>query len=126
MPSIVYMTRGSRKYAYRSTSYWDNEKKAPRSRREYLGVVQPDGTIVKPRQGEKDAAKEAAASKKGAATDYEVLYRDAKAENEKLAKRVALLEGVLSELIDNELERIKTEEALDAKLRNIQKKVLKK
>lgn len=50
MPTIVYQTNPKTgvKYAYVSTSYWDKEKKAPRSTRKYLGRVDPEtGEIVK-------------------------------------------------------------------------------
>lgn len=50
MPTIVYQTNPKTgvKYAYLSTSYWDKDKKAPRSTREYLGRVDPEtGDIVK-------------------------------------------------------------------------------
>ena len=49
MPSIVYQTdkKTGIKYAYESTSYWDKEKKQPRSRRKYLGKVDPEtGEII--------------------------------------------------------------------------------
>ena len=50
MPTIVYQTNPKTgvKYAYLSTSYWDKDKKAPRSTREYLGRVDPEtGDIIK-------------------------------------------------------------------------------
>ena len=49
MPSIVYQTdrRTGIKYAYESTSYWDKEKKQPRSTRKYIGRVDPEtGEII--------------------------------------------------------------------------------
>ena len=49
MPSIVYQTdkKTGIKYAYESTSYWDKEKKRPRSKRRYLGKVDPEtGEII--------------------------------------------------------------------------------
>ena len=50
MPTIVYQTNQKTgvKYAYLSTSYWDKDKKAPRSTRKYLGRVDPEtGDIIK-------------------------------------------------------------------------------
>ncbi len=50
MSSIVYQTNPSTgvKYAYESISYWDKEKKAPRSKRRYIGRVDPEtGEIIK-------------------------------------------------------------------------------
>ena len=49
MPTIVYQTNPKTgvKYAYESTSYWDKDKKAPRSTRRYLGRVDPEtGEII--------------------------------------------------------------------------------
>ena len=49
MASIVYQTdkKTGIKYAYESTSYWDKEKKQPRSKRKYLGKVDPEtGEII--------------------------------------------------------------------------------
>ena len=49
MASIVYQTdkKTGIKYAYESTSYWDKEKKQPRSKRRYLGKVDPEtGEII--------------------------------------------------------------------------------
>ena len=47
MPSIVYQTVAGHKYAYSSESYWDKEKKAPRSHRVYLGTVDEEtGEII--------------------------------------------------------------------------------
>ena len=50
MPTIVYQTNPATgaKYAYESISYWDKDKKAPRSKRRYLGRVDPEtGEIIK-------------------------------------------------------------------------------
>lgn len=50
MPTIVYQTNPTTgvKYAYESVSYWDKAKKAPRSKRKYLGRVDPEtGEIIK-------------------------------------------------------------------------------
>ncbi len=49
MSSIVYQTdkKTGTKYAYESISYWDKEKKQPRSKRKYLGRVDPEtGEII--------------------------------------------------------------------------------
>ncbi len=48
MSSVVYRTIKGTKYAYLSESYWDSEKKAPRTRRKYLGKVDPEsGQIIR-------------------------------------------------------------------------------
>ena len=44
MSSVVYQTNKQTgiTYAYESVSYWDKEKKQPRSKRKYLGRVDPE------------------------------------------------------------------------------------
>ena len=49
MSCIVYQTNKKTgvKYAYESISYWDPDKKQPRSRRKYIGKVDPEtGEII--------------------------------------------------------------------------------
>lgn len=59
MASIVYRTIKGTKYAYSSESYWDREKKAPRTRRKYLGKVDPDsGEITRVYKKSKQTEKE--------------------------------------------------------------------
>lgn len=55
MSTIVYQTNSNGiKYAYESVSYWDKDKKAPRSKRKYIGKVDPEtGDIIPPRSGKK-------------------------------------------------------------------------
>ena len=55
MGTIVYQERNGVKYAYESVSYWNAEKKAPRSKRRYLGKVDPEsGEIVRARGQKKE------------------------------------------------------------------------
>ena len=59
MACIVYQTdkKTGIKYAYESISYWDKEKKQPRSKRKYIGKVDPvTGEII--RSGEKSVLSE--------------------------------------------------------------------
>ena len=54
MSSIVYQTnpKTGAKYAYESVSYWDKEKQQPRSKRKYLGRVDPEtGEIIRSARG---------------------------------------------------------------------------
>ena len=49
MSCIVYQVdkKTGVKYAYESVSYWDKEKQQPRSKREYIGRVDPEtGEII--------------------------------------------------------------------------------
>lgn len=59
MSCIVYQTdkRTGIKYAYESVSYWDKEKKQPRSKRKYIGRVDPEtNEIIKGRRKKGDGA----------------------------------------------------------------------
>jgi vacuolar-type H+-ATPase subunit I/STV1 len=52
MSCIVYQvdSKNGTKYAYESISYWDKEKQQPRSKRKYIGKVDPEtGEIIKGR-----------------------------------------------------------------------------
>lgn len=53
MPSIVYQkdSRSGSTYAYRSTSYRDLETGRPRSKKEYLGCVDPTTGKIIPKAG---------------------------------------------------------------------------
>ena len=47
MSCIIHVRdKKGRIYAFESTSYWDKEKKAPRSKRTYLGRVDENGNII--------------------------------------------------------------------------------
>lgn len=92
MASIVYQTdkKTGIKYAYESTSYWDKEKKQPRSKRRYIGKVDPEtGEIIPCR-------KETAPISSEDATEI-VRLRTTLAEQE---KKISILEA--------ELEKAKT------------------
>lgn len=55
MASIVYQIdkKTGAKYAFSSESYWDKEKQQPRSRRKYLGKVDPEtGEIIPKKEKE--------------------------------------------------------------------------
>ena len=91
--SIIYQTnrKTGAKYAYSQESYWDKSKGQPRSRRTYLGRVDPEtGEIIPKRTKATGAAGEANA---GAA----VATGDA-SEVERLRARVAELEAALERL----------------------------
>lgn len=58
MACIVYQTdrKTGIKYAYESISYWDKEKGQPRSKRKYLGKVDPEtGEIIRKKEKEHSA-----------------------------------------------------------------------
>ena len=59
MSSIVYQTNKQTgiTYAYESVSYWDKDKKQPRSKRQYLGRVDPEtGDIIRKKDKKTDSA----------------------------------------------------------------------
>ena len=59
MSSIVYQTNKQTgiTYAYEGVSYWDKEKKQPRSKRQYLGRVDPEtGDIIRKKDKKTDSA----------------------------------------------------------------------
>ena len=53
MASIVYQIdkKTGAKYAFESVSYWDKGKKQPRSKRKYLGKVDPETGEIIPSRG---------------------------------------------------------------------------
>lgn len=55
MSCIVYQVdkKTGVKYAYESVSYWDKEKQQPRSKREYLGRVDPETGEIIPKKGKR-------------------------------------------------------------------------
>ena len=61
MSCIVYQTnkKAGVKYAYESISYWDKEKQQPRSKRKYIGRVDPiTGEIIRKDDKKNSAEKE--------------------------------------------------------------------
>ena len=98
MPTIVYQTNPKTgiKYAYESTSYWDKDKKAPRSTRRYLGRVDPEtGEIIMKRSGKHAGAQEKPMPGEPASADKDA---EIAALKEKLAEITALYEDALKRL----------------------------
>lgn len=94
MSCIVYQTnkRTGSTYAYRSESYRDPETGKPRSRREYLGRIDPETGEIMPKRGRR---REAAGGGAGpGAVDLEL----ARARVAELEDRVAELEARLARL----------------------------
>ena len=79
MGTIVYQEKNGSRYAYESISYWDKEKKAPRTKRKYLGRVDPEtGEIIKAK----------AKGKKGASAPDDSVIREKEEEILKLQKEL--------------------------------------
>ena len=70
MASIVYQIdkKTGAKYAFSSESYWDKEKQQPRSRRKYLGKVDPETGEIIPKK-EKDHSAENSSIEASALSD---------------------------------------------------------
>ncbi len=104
MSTIVYQTNPATgvKYAYESVSYWDKDKKAPRSKRKYLGRVDPEtGEIIKGRRGK--AAPDTEAAGEGKRLQEELEKKDAeiaalKKELEEMTARYDKTAGILKEI----------------------------
>lgn len=64
MSCVVYQVdkKTGVKYAYESVSYWDKEKQQPRSKREYIGKVDPETGKIIPKKGRRVPSEEASAS----------------------------------------------------------------
>ena len=91
MASIVYQIdkNTGNKYAYESISYWDKEKKQPRSKRKYLGKVDPETGEIIPSQKDGSPLKIS-----GTEAEEILRLRTILAENE---KRIQTLEKDLRE-----------------------------
>ena len=97
MSCIVYQTDKKRgvKYAYESVSYWDKEKKQPRSKRKYLGKVDPETGEIITSKGKKSPAAE---SGQGQAALYEPLIAQLREELLEKESRIELLQKELDVL----------------------------
>ena len=108
MSCIVYQTdkRTGIKYAYESFSYWDKEKGQPRSKRKYIGKVDPETGEIIPTAGTRKRGK-----KDGEAGEE-------KADLIRLHEEIKAKEQTIKELRDE----LKTERAKNDDLRE---KILK-
>lgn len=91
MSCIVYQInkKTGEKYAYESISYWDKDKKQPRSKRKYIGKVDPiTGEIIKSR---KDSDTLPQDDTTGDSADVERLQK-------KLAEKDSLIESLRNDL----------------------------
>ena len=107
MSCIVYQVdkKTGAKYAYKSESYWDKEKQQPRSKRTYIGKVDPEtGEII---------TKE----KRGSHSDSR--KNDVSEELTKLYKEIKEKDDVIAEL----REELKAERKRVSKLENTIQKI---
>jgi molecular chaperone GrpE (heat shock protein) len=98
MASIVYWKnkKNGYVYAYSSESYWDKEKQSPRSRRTYLGRVDPDtGEIIKGTR--KAKAQEKVIKEKNIQDIENDVIRDLRGQVDHLREEISRLEGEVRE-----------------------------
>lgn len=90
MSSIVYQIdkKTGAKYAFESISYWDKDKKQPRSKRKYLGKVDPETGNIIPSRGRSTHSEEESIPEKV----------DLRALHEEIVKRDKTIEGLRGEL----------------------------
>ena len=74
MAYIVYQTdkRTGIKYAYSSESYWDKDKKQPRSKRTFLGKVDPVTGKIIPKNSKEKTMPEVQPDTTGSRNDLEI------------------------------------------------------
>ena len=120
MSCIVYQTnkRTGIRYAYESVSYWDKEKKQPRSKRTYVGRVDENtGEIIRkansdrtvPEIGLSEMADGGYDEVEDVCPQYEnPELEECKEEIERLKAEIAEKEGTISSL-ENELSALRTE-----------------
>lgn len=112
MSCIVYQIdkKTGTKYAYESESYWDSAKQQPRSRRKYLGKVDPaTGAIIPGRKKRSSAGSEEKPDERQASVEnnYLILLREKdkvisslKSENAALKKEKAAILSALSATLE--------------------------
>lgn len=111
MSSVVYIERGNKKYAYRSTSYWDPDKKAPRSNMEYLGRVDEKTGEIIPKREKKESSSQTPEDK-------------LREENRILKKRIAVLEKTLSDVLNQDIRSCRENSERVSKLIELRDSVL--
>ena len=107
MSCIVYQVdkKTGVKYAYKSESYWDKEKQQPRSKRTYIGKVDPETGEIIPKE------------KRSSHSDSK--KNDVSEELTKLYKEIKEKDGVIAELRDE----LKAERKRVSQLENVIQKI---
>ena len=93
MSCIVYQVdkKTGVKYAYESVSYWDKDKQQPRSKRVYLGRVDPETGEIIPKKRKMVHSEETEEKNN---PDFETLYNELQNKDEVIAQ----LQGEVREL----------------------------
>ena len=79
------------KYAFESTSYWDKDKQQPRSKRKYLGKVDPETGKIIPSRGRVSTANPEIKD------DLSRLYREIKQRDRVIEKLNEKIDGLTAE-----------------------------
>ena len=98
-------------YVYESTSFWDKDKKQPRSKRKLIGKIDPaTGEIVPttPRKKKTDHSED----------DYKTLYESALKDIAQKDQRILELESLLGEYIKKELDVLQSIDEIVTERRN--------
>lgn len=109
MATIVYQTNSHGiKYAYESVSYWDKEKKAPRSKRKYIGKVDPQTGEIIPAKSKRKANTEEPVPQDGRLSDSSGEAGRLRSELSRKEQEIEILKKELADI------RAKYSTALDA------------
>lgn len=98
MASIVHITnkRSGVTYVYRSESYWDKQKKAPRNRRTLIGKVDPvTGDVVETKKRKHTQTDEVSA--KLTPTYYEAMLEGMRTRLKSISSILVQLQSAISE-----------------------------
>ena len=84
MSSIIFQIdkKTGAKYAFESISYWDKDKKQPRSKRKYLGKVDPETGDIIPSRGRSVHSEDTALQNKN---NLSVLHEEIKNRDQTIA-----------------------------------------
>ena len=87
MSCIVYQVdkKTGVKYAYESVSFWDKDKQQPRSKRVYLGKVDPETGEIIPKKGKAVHSEEADAMNAPNSLSVDALYQELQEKDEIIA-----------------------------------------
>ena len=92
MSCIVYQVdkKTGVKYAYESVSYWDKEKQQPRSKRTYIGKVDPETGEIIPKEKKESHSDN---KKDNSSAELIKLYEEIKARDNQISELKEELKG---------------------------------
>lgn len=98
-------------YVYESESYWDKEKKQPRSRRKLIGKIDPETGEIVPTSTRKKKTEHPE-------DEYRILYESALKDIAQKDQRISELERLLGEYTSKELDVLRSIENILAERRH--------